>query len=87
VKGASRSQLLPQARSNSASNPAHTDAPRSATRSLSCRVSPDREKLAEPVRRRRMIDAIALRCMSSPPEAEPGLGEGYSDVIIRVARG
>jgi hypothetical protein len=43
--------------------------------------------LAEPVRRRRMIDAIALRCMSSPPEAEPGLGEGYSDVIIRVARG
>ena len=58
MKGASRSQLLPQARSNSASNPAHTDAPRSATRSLSCRVSPDREKLAEPVRKRRFLSLM-----------------------------
>jgi hypothetical protein len=44
---------LPQARSNFASNPAQTDEPLSATRSLSWRVSPDREKLAEPVRKRR----------------------------------
>ena len=44
---------LPQARSNLASNPVHTDSPRNATRSLSWRVSPDRLKLAEPVRKRR----------------------------------
>ena len=47
------SQLLAQARSNLASNPAQTEAPLSATRSLSWRVSPDRLKLAEPVRNRR----------------------------------
>jgi hypothetical protein len=42
-------QLLAQARSNLLSNPAQTASPRNATRSLSCRVSPDRLKLAEPI--------------------------------------
>jgi hypothetical protein len=47
-------QLLAQARSNLASNAAQTDAPRNTSRSLPYRVSPDRLKLAEPVRRRRL---------------------------------
>jgi hypothetical protein len=46
-------QLFAQARSNLASKPAQTDAPRNATRSLSWRVSPDLLKLAEPVRKSR----------------------------------
>ena len=47
------------ARSDLASNPAQTDAPRSATRSLSWRVSPARLKLVEPVRKRRAPNVAA----------------------------
>jgi hypothetical protein len=53
MEEAARAQLLDQARSNLASKPPQTDAPRNATRSLSWRVSPERLKLAEPVRKSR----------------------------------
>jgi hypothetical protein len=54
-----RATLFDQARSNLASNPAHTHAPLSATSSLSSRVSPDRETLTELLAQEPMIDAIA----------------------------
>jgi hypothetical protein len=52
----SRSQIgaARHARSNFASKPAQTEGARSATRSLSWRVSPERLKLAEPVRKSRL---------------------------------
>jgi hypothetical protein len=49
----SPSRSCPRPRSNLASNPVQTELPLSATRSLSCRVSPGRLKLADPVQKAR----------------------------------